>query len=172
MKHSRTESHGKLSFDQSPRAQAAKTSRDKGPLIAKADYTENPEIFRLETGGLPEEAQVGFDVMHTTGTSGGKPTPFYTTVHDFYRILTANRRALEIRGVRETDLVANLSAVSNSPAAKATAAPCAIVGAIASDSCSSVRSSATRSNKSSASRSSPATSSMWARVSITAARSI
>ncbi len=80
----------------------------KIPLIAKVDYAADPEIFRLETEGLPEEAQVGFDVMHTTGTSGGKPTPFYSTVHDFYRILTANRRALEIRGVHETDLVANL----------------------------------------------------------------
>lgn len=80
----------------------------KIPLIAKVDYAADPEVFRLETSGLPEEARVGFDVMHTTGTSGGKPTPFYSTVHDFYAILTANRRALEIRGVRETDLVANL----------------------------------------------------------------
>ena len=80
----------------------------KIPLIAKADYAADPELLRLETEGLSEESQVNFDVMHTTGTSGGKPTPFYSTVHDFYRILTANRRALDIRGVRETDLVANL----------------------------------------------------------------
>lgn len=80
----------------------------KIPLIAKRDYATDPELFRLDTDGLAEEARVGFDVMHTTGTSGGTPTPFYSTVHDFYSILTANRRALEIRGVRETDLVANL----------------------------------------------------------------
>lgn len=80
----------------------------KIPLVAKADYAADPELFRLETDGLPEEARVNFDVMHTTGTSGGKPTPFYSTVHDFYSILTANRRALEIRGVCSTDLVANL----------------------------------------------------------------
>ncbi len=78
------------------------------PPISKADYAADPEAFRLETDGLPEEARVGFDVMHTTGTSGGSPTPFYSTVHDHFRILTANRRALEIRGVRKTDLVANL----------------------------------------------------------------
>lgn len=80
----------------------------KLPLIAKSDYAAAPEIFRLDTKGLSEEACVGFDVMHTTGTSGGKPTPFHSTVHDFYRILTANRRALEIRGVRDSDIVANL----------------------------------------------------------------
>ncbi len=87
----------------------------KIPLISKSDYAADPEAFRLESEGLPEEARVAFDVMHTTGTSGGKPTPFYSTVHDFYRILTANRRALEIRGVRDTDLVANLCPMTLHP---------------------------------------------------------
>ncbi len=84
--------------------------RDIGkiPLTSKSEYAADPAAFRLESDGLPEEACVAFDVMHTTGTSGGKPTPFHSTVHDFYRILTANRRALEIRGARDTDLVANL----------------------------------------------------------------
>lgn len=78
------------------------------PVIAKADYAAEPEAFRLETEGLPEEATIGWDVMHTTGTSGGRPTPFHSTTHDFYNTLTANRRALELRGVRETDVIANL----------------------------------------------------------------
>ena len=80
----------------------------KLPVIAKADYAAEPEAFRLDTAGLAEEAQVNWDVMHTTGTSGGTPTPFHSTAHDFYATLTANRRALEIRGVRDTDIVANL----------------------------------------------------------------
>jgi phenylacetate-CoA ligase len=80
----------------------------KLPVIGKADYAARPEAFRLDTTGLSEEAQVHWDVMHTTGTSGGKPTPFHSTAHDFYNTLTANRRALELRGVHDTDSVANL----------------------------------------------------------------
>ena len=78
------------------------------PVISKKDYAAEPEAFRLETKGLEEEATINWDVMHTTGTSGGRPTPFYSTSYDFFNTLTANRRALEIRQVRDTDSVANL----------------------------------------------------------------
>lgn len=78
------------------------------PIIDKSIYAAAPEQFRLETEGLEPEARVMWDVMHTTGTSGGAPTPFHSTAHDFYGILTANRRALEIRGARTGDIVANL----------------------------------------------------------------
>ena len=78
------------------------------PIISKKEYAANPEAFTLETDGLANEANVKWDVMHTTGTSGGKPTPFVSTAYDFYSILTANRRALEIRKIQETDLIANL----------------------------------------------------------------
>lgn len=78
------------------------------PVISKKDYAAAPEAFCLETEGLEEEATIQWDVMHTTGTSGGKPTPFYSTSYDFYNTLTANRRALEIRQVLSNDIVANL----------------------------------------------------------------
>ena len=78
------------------------------PVISKKDYAAEPEAFCLETEGLEEEATIQWDVMHTTGTSGGKPTPFYSTSYDFYNTLTANRRALEIRQVHDRDIVANL----------------------------------------------------------------
>jgi len=78
------------------------------PVISKKDYAAGPEAFCLETDGLEEEATILWDVMHTTGTSGGKPTPFYSTSYDFYNTLTANRRALEIRQVLSNDIVANL----------------------------------------------------------------
>lgn len=78
------------------------------PVISKKDYAAAPEEFCLETEGLEEEATIQWDVMHTTGTSGGKPTPFYSTSYDFYNTLTANRRALEIRQVLSNDIVANL----------------------------------------------------------------
>lgn len=80
----------------------------KIPVISKTDYAAQPDKFRLKTDGLPQEMGIDWDVMHTTGTSSGKPTPFYSTTYDFYNILTTNRRALQIRGVRSTDIVANL----------------------------------------------------------------
>lgn len=86
------------------------------PLTTKRELMAEPEAFRLETAGLPTEMQVVWDVMHTTGTSAGKPTPFYSTSYDFYGILTANRRALEIRGVRGDDLIANLCPMTLHPA--------------------------------------------------------
>ena len=78
------------------------------PIIDKLTYAAAPDDFRLETEGLADEARIAWDVMHTTGTSSGVPTPFHSTTHDFYAILTANRRALEIRGVGPDDVVANL----------------------------------------------------------------
>lgn len=87
----------------------------KIPVVTKADYANAPESFRLETVGLSREATISWDVMHTTGTTGGHPTPFHSTTYDFYRILTANRRALEIRGVKNLDIVANLCPMTLHP---------------------------------------------------------
>lgn len=86
------------------------------PLTTKRELMAEPESFRLETEGLPTEMGVTWDVMHTTGTSAGKPTPFYSTSYDFYGLLTANRRALEIRGVRGGDLIASLCPMTLHPA--------------------------------------------------------
>lgn len=81
------------------------------PLTFKRDYMAAPDDFVLKLAdvpGVPEEARIVWDTMHTTGTTSGKPTPFVSTTWDFYNILTSNRRALEIRGVRPSDIVANL----------------------------------------------------------------
>lgn len=85
------------------------------PIIAKKDYMAEPEAFRMDCRDLPIEMQVTWDVMHTTGTSTGIPTPFYSTTYDFYNILTTNRRALEIRGVNENDIIANLCPLTVHP---------------------------------------------------------
>lgn len=91
------------------------TDIHKIPVIDKQIYAQRPEAFRLDTTDLPIEMTVDWDVMHTTGTSSGKPTPFYSTTYDFYSILTSNRRALEIRGVKTTDIVANLCPMTLHP---------------------------------------------------------
>ena len=87
----------------------------KIPLINKDVYAADPEAFRLDTTGLDKEMTIDWDVMHTTGTSSGRPTPFYSTTYDFYNTLTTNRRALELRGVQSTDIVANLCPMTMYP---------------------------------------------------------
>ncbi len=66
----------------------------KLPVTTKQDYIQDPESFRLRVEDLPPEMKVTWDVMYTTGTSSGKPTPFYSTSYDFYNILSLNRSML------------------------------------------------------------------------------
>jgi phenylacetate-CoA ligase len=80
----------------------------KLPLTTKDDYLADPDAMRLDCSGLAEEAQSIWDVMHTTGSSAGRSTPFVSTTYDFFRILEANRAMLRIRGVRADDVIANL----------------------------------------------------------------
>ena len=78
------------------------------PITHKSDYMENPEDYRLNNSNLCDEEKILWDVMHTTGTTTGKPTPFYSTTYDFYRILELQQGMLLLRGVQGDDLIANL----------------------------------------------------------------
>ena len=80
----------------------------KLPPTFKSDYMAAPEEFRLDCSGLAPEMQPIWDVMHTAGTTGGTPTPFYNTTYDFFRILALQKSMMEIRGVTEADSIANL----------------------------------------------------------------
>jgi phenylacetate-coenzyme A ligase PaaK-like adenylate-forming protein len=80
----------------------------KLPVTEKRDYMSAPEDFRLDTTGLASEMTALWDVMYTTGTTTGRPTPLYSTTWDFYDILTLQRGMLELRGVRDDDIIANL----------------------------------------------------------------
>lgn len=86
------------------------------PVTRKADYMADPDSFRLGVPDLPDEARIVWDTMYTTGTTSGRPTPFVSTAWDFYNTLAANRAALELRGVRPDDLVANLAPMTAYPA--------------------------------------------------------
>ncbi len=82
------------------------------PLTFKADYMAEPDAFRLRPedlppGASPEEA-VLWDVVYTTGTTGGRPTPFSNTTHDIYGVLDQARRCSEAEGVGPEDRIANL----------------------------------------------------------------
>lgn len=80
----------------------------KLPVTTKTDYMNAPETYRLDTAGLGEEMRAQWDVMHTTGTTTGIPTPFYSTAYDFYRILAVQEGMLRLRGVGAEDSIANL----------------------------------------------------------------
>ena len=80
----------------------------KLPVTTKSDYMAAPEDYRLDTSGLDAECRAIWDVMHTTGTTTGIPTPFYSTAYDFYRILAVQEGMMRLRGVGPSDSIANL----------------------------------------------------------------
>ena len=89
------------------------------PPTPKQDYIADPEAFRLVTDDLPadcaNEERVLWDVAYTTGTTTGKPSPFYNTAHDAYAIWDQARRCNEAEGLIATDRVANLYPLAGFP---------------------------------------------------------
>ena len=89
------------------------------PLTSKNDYIANPEAFRLRADGLPPdfsaEERTLWDIAYTTGTTSGRPSPFYNTTHDLYGIMDQARRCNEAEGVLPTDRIANLYPLANFP---------------------------------------------------------
>lgn len=84
-------------------------------VTSKDDYMREPERFVLQSDGLPEEMRAVWDVMHTTGSTSGKPTRFVSTAFDFYRILELQRNMMLLRRVRSDDVIANLFPVTKYP---------------------------------------------------------
>jgi phenylacetate-CoA ligase len=87
----------------------------KLPVTHKQDFMREPQSFVLESEGLPEEMRVVWDVMHTTGSTTGKPTPFVSTAFDFYRILELHWNMMRLRRVRPDDIIANLFPLTKHP---------------------------------------------------------
>ena len=85
------------------------------PLTRKQDYMREPDAFRISNAALPEEMQAVWDVMYTTGSTAGRPTPFVSTSFDFFRILELNRNMLRLRGVHPDDIIANLFPLTARP---------------------------------------------------------
>ncbi len=81
------------------------------PLTTKADYMAAPEDFRLapsDLAGLPMQETTLWNVAYTTGTSSGRPSPFFNTTHDQLAIMVQARLAAEVEGFKPTDVLANL----------------------------------------------------------------
>jgi phenylacetate-CoA ligase len=91
----------------------------KLPLTSKQDYISDPQAFRLDADALPDEfgleERVIWDIAYTSGTTGGKPSPFYNTTHDIYGILDQARRCNDAEGLVATDVIANLYPVAAFP---------------------------------------------------------
>jgi phenylacetate-CoA ligase len=89
------------------------------PLTHKSDYIADPESFRLRPDELPAdfsaEERVLWDVAYTTGTTSGKPSPFYNTAHDAYAIWDQARRCNAAEGLLPDDRVANLYPLAGFP---------------------------------------------------------
>src|SRR5262245_5099612 len=89
------------------------------PLTRKEDYTSDPEAFRLRPDDLPpdfsQEERVLWDVAYTTGTTSGRPSPFYNTTHDAYAIWDQARRCNEAEGLIGSDRVASLYPLAGFP---------------------------------------------------------
>lgn len=89
------------------------------PPTRKDDYIADPEAFRLRAEDLPQDfaapERVLWDVAYTTGTTSGRPSPFYNTTHDAYAIWDQARRCNEAEGVQPTDRVANLYPIADFP---------------------------------------------------------
>lgn len=85
------------------------------PITTKQHYMAEPEAFTLDCRGLADEMRTVWDVMYTTGSTSGQPTPFVSTTYDFFNILTINRNMMRLRGVRTDDIVANLFPLTKHP---------------------------------------------------------
>lgn len=89
------------------------------PTTTKNDYIADPDAFRLRADDLPDdftvEERVLWDIAYTTGTTSGRPSPFYNTTHDAYAILDQARRCNEAEGFRADDRVANLYPMAGFP---------------------------------------------------------
>jgi phenylacetate-CoA ligase len=89
------------------------------PLTRKEDYVSDPEAFRLRPQDLPAdcspEERVLWDIAYTTGTTSGRPSPFYNTAHDAYAIWDQARRCNAAEGLTASDRVANLYPLAGFP---------------------------------------------------------
>ena len=88
------------------------------PPTTKADFMAAPEDFVLDVDRLPElplEERTLWNVAYTTGTTSGRPSPFFNTTHDQYQIMLQARACNEVEGLREDDVIANLYPLSPVP---------------------------------------------------------
>ena len=91
---------------------------EKLPLTQKSDFMDDPASFSLDpalAGDLSFEERTLWNIAYTTGTTSGRPSPFFNTTHDQYHIMMQARACNEAEGLRPGDSIANLYPLSPMP---------------------------------------------------------
>ena len=91
---------------------------EKLPLTQKSDFMDDPASFLLDpalAGDLSFEERTLWNIAYTTGTTSGRPSPFFNTTHDQYHIMMQARACNEAEGLRPGDSIANLYPLSPMP---------------------------------------------------------
>jgi len=82
----------------------------KLPVTTKQQYMIEPEAFRLQAERLPDLSlpeRTLWGAVYTTGSTTGRPTPFYDTSYDNVARIAQMREATEMAGMGAADVVAN-----------------------------------------------------------------
>lgn len=88
------------------------------PLVHKSDYMAAPETFRLQLTDVEDvsfEERTLWNIAYTTGTTSGKPSPFFNNSHDQFNIMLQARICAEAEGYLPSDVLANLIPLSSMP---------------------------------------------------------
>lgn len=91
---------------------------EKLPLTHKSDFMAAPPAFSLDpllAEELTFEERTLWNVAYTTGTTSGRPSPFFNTTHDQYHIMMQARACNEAEGIGRGDMIANLYPLSPMP---------------------------------------------------------
>jgi len=91
---------------------------DRLPLTQKNDFMSDPASFSLDPAlaiDLTFEERTLWNIAYTTGTTSGRPSPFFNTTHDQYHIMMQARACNEAEGLRLGDSIANLYPLSPMP---------------------------------------------------------
>lgn len=88
---------------------------ERVPLTSKKDYMARPEEFILSLPEAPLFERIIYNMLYTTGTTTGKPTPFYNTAHDYYATLMISKRVAQIVGLTPDDTIANTYPLTTVP---------------------------------------------------------
>lgn len=77
------------------------------PITPQESYLRDPLAFLLAVDP-PEELDTTYEFTYTSGTSTGKPAPFFNTAYDMFNISLAVRRMAEICWMTPQDTLLNL----------------------------------------------------------------
>ncbi|MBT3821268.1 MAG: phenylacetate--CoA ligase family protein [Nitrospinaceae bacterium] len=91
---------------------------EKIPLTHKSDFMADPSAFSLDSALAEElsfEERTLWNIAYTTGTTSGRPSPFFNTTHDQYHIMMQARVCNEAEGIGRGDMIANLYPLSPMP---------------------------------------------------------